>query len=71
MSKNDKTSQKLLDSIRKTKASAEPTSTIATPTESRAEPEPSPQAAAPRDTQVKNTVESVRRIPSSRRVWPD
>lgn len=65
MNKSDKTSQKLLDSIRKTKASAD----VASPEEPKTES--SPQPAAQLDAKEKNTEVSVRRILSSRRVWPD
>ncbi len=69
MNKSDKTSQKLLDSIRKTKASADVVEDLTAPHESKTEA--SPQTAAQLDAKENNTEVSVRRILSSRRVWPD
>lgn len=84
MSKSDKTSQKLLDSIRKTKASADtpmnassevaPVSAPAPVLNAVAERQPAEQRSAAHGRQPQPSqqpAEEPRRIFSSRRVWPD
>lgn len=84
MSKSDKTSQKLLDSIRKTKASADtpinaspdvaPVSAPAPVLNAAAEQPPAKQRSAAQGQQPQPShppAEEPRRIFSSRRVWPD
>lgn len=84
MSKSDKTSQKLLDSIRKTKASADapmkaspdvaPVSAPAPVLNAAAEQQPAEQRSVAQDRQPQPSqqpAEEPRRILSSRRVWPD
>lgn len=84
MSKSDKTSQKLLDSIRKTKASADtpmnaspevaPVSAPAPVLDAAAEQQPAEQRSAAQGQQPQPSqqpAEEPRRIFSSRRVWPD
>ena len=85
MSKRDKTSQKLLDSIRKTKESADipmnvspdaapvsaPAPVLNAATES-AEQRSAAQGQQPQQSQQSQPpAEEPRRIFSSRRVWPD
>lgn len=82
MSKRDKTSQKLLDSIRKTKESADtpmnaspdaaPVSAPAPVLNAAAEQQPAEQRSAAQAPQPSpQPAEEPRRIFSSRRVWPD
>ncbi len=73
MSKREKTSEKLLDTLRKTKesadASAEQPPAEAAPAQTVKKPSPPSAARAARPE--KKSEESVRTIMSSRRVWPD
>ena len=84
MSKRDKTSQKLLDSIRKTKESADtpmntspdaaPVSAPAPVLNAAAEQQPAEQRSAAQGQPPppsQQSAEEPRRIFSSRRVWPD
>ncbi len=69
MSKRDKTSQQLLDSIRKTKESAQSPAEMTAP--GATVQEPASQPSLRRDAKEKIPEEESRRLLSSRRVWPD